>query len=159
VRCSNGWPEARPVRPAVRSSYLCADLDAQKGGLVLNIEAIELGDGSVDTFLCNHVLEHVDDFRALGELRRVLAPGGRAILTVPVVMTWAETYETPAATDPGLRRLHYGQHDHIRRYGRDFPDRVAAAGFRVDTHAASPADCVRHGLAPASIIFVATRHP
>lgn len=50
-------------------------------------------DGEFDTVLCNQVLEHVfnpDQF--LGEVQRVLAPGGRLLLTVPFV--WDE-HEQP----------------------------------------------------------------
>jgi SAM-dependent methyltransferase len=51
------------------------------------------GDASFDAVLCNQVLEHVfnpDEF--LGEIRRVLRPGGRLLLTVPFV--WDE-HEQP----------------------------------------------------------------
>ena len=42
-------------------------------------------DGSFDFFICSHVLEHVaDDGRALNELYRILAPGGRGIVMTPV---------------------------------------------------------------------------
>lgn len=50
-------------------------------------------DASFDAVLCNQVLEHVfnpDDF--VGEIRRVLRPGGRLLLTVPFV--WDE-HEQP----------------------------------------------------------------
>lgn len=50
-------------------------------------------DRSFDSVLCNQVLEHVfnpDEF--LAEIRRVLAPGGRLLLTVPFV--WDE-HEQP----------------------------------------------------------------
>lgn len=50
-------------------------------------------DASFDSILCNQVLEHVfnpDEF--LGEIRRVLKPGGKLLLTVPFV--WDE-HEQP----------------------------------------------------------------
>jgi SAM-dependent methyltransferase len=50
-------------------------------------------DGAFDAVLCNQVLEHVfnpDQF--LGEIRRVMIPGGRLLLTVPFV--WDE-HEQP----------------------------------------------------------------
>jgi hypothetical protein len=50
----------------------------------LDIQALDLGDDSFDVILCNHVLEHVaDDVAAVGELARVVRPGGTAILTIP----------------------------------------------------------------------------
>jgi SAM-dependent methyltransferase len=50
-------------------------------------------DGRFDAVLCNQVLEHVFDPDAfVAEIRRVLAPGGRLLLTVPFV--WDE-HEQP----------------------------------------------------------------
>lgn len=50
-------------------------------------------DGSFDAILCNQVLEHVfNPNEFLDEIRRVLAPGGRMLLTVPFV--WDE-HEQP----------------------------------------------------------------
>jgi SAM-dependent methyltransferase len=46
--------------------------------------AIPLGHGEVDLVWCSEVLEHVPDTGALlNEARRVLAPGGRLLATVP----------------------------------------------------------------------------
>jgi 2-polyprenyl-6-hydroxyphenyl methylase/3-demethylubiquinone-9 3-methyltransferase len=45
---------------------------------------LPLEDGSVDLVWCSEVLEHVaDTAQFLTELRRVLRPGGRALLTTP----------------------------------------------------------------------------
>ena len=41
-------------------------------------------DDSFDIILCNHVLEHIPDMeKALAEIKRILKPGGKAILNVP----------------------------------------------------------------------------
>jgi SAM-dependent methyltransferase len=49
-----------------------------------SIEQIPFPDASFDLVLATDVIEHVDDdLRALGELCRVLRPGGHAIVTVP----------------------------------------------------------------------------
>ena len=48
-------------------------------------EALPFRDGSFDFLLCTEVLEHLhDDRQALAEAARVLAPGGRAVISVPV---------------------------------------------------------------------------
>lgn len=46
--------------------------------------SLPLADGSVDRVIAAEVLEHIaDDRRAIGELARVLRPGGRLAITVP----------------------------------------------------------------------------
>lgn len=53
-----------------------------------DVERLPFPDESFDKILCSHVLEHVLDDRAvLGEVRRLLAPDGRAILAVPLKYT------------------------------------------------------------------------
>ena len=47
-------------------------------------DRIPLGDGEVDCLTCIEVIEHTrSDARTIGELFRVLKPGGTAIITVP----------------------------------------------------------------------------
>jgi SAM-dependent methyltransferase len=73
------------------------------------------------------VLEHIpDDRRAMAELRRVVRPGGAALLMVPLE-EGRPTYEDPSITAPAERRRAFGQED----YGDDFGDRLREAGFAV----------------------------
>ena len=64
-------------------------------------------DSSFDSVLCNQVLEHVfNPQQFLSEIRRVLKPGGRLLLTVPFV--WDEheqPYDCARYTSFGLRHL------------------------------------------------------
>jgi ubiquinone/menaquinone biosynthesis C-methylase UbiE len=62
----------------------------------VNIEDIAFPEGSFDTILCSHVLEHVDDRKALGEMHRILRQGGLLLMMTPVVWAWDTTYENPA---------------------------------------------------------------
>lgn len=139
------------------SEYRTADISMPGCDLRLNIEAIDLPDESVDTFVASHVLEHVDDRKALTEFVRCLRPGGRAILMVPIVEGWAEGYENPLISTDAGRLLHFGQIDHVRYYGRDFRDRVRAAGFELSEFQASGEDCVRFGLSRGETVFFARK--
>jgi SAM-dependent methyltransferase len=123
----------------------------------MDLTALPLLDGVIDVILCNHVLEHIpDDRRAMAELVRVLKPGGWAVLQVPRSEA-AETFEDASITDPDQRAALFGQADHVRMYGRDYPDRLRAAGFIVEEHAFSqglPLDVVRGcGLSSEAITF------
>ncbi|HEU0222925.1 MAG TPA: methyltransferase domain-containing protein, partial [Paracoccaceae bacterium] len=91
------------LRPHL-GEYVTADLN-HPADLALDITAIALPEARFDLIMANHVLEHVDDRAALAELFRILAPGGRLIVTVPIVEGWDVTYEDPTITSPEARRL------------------------------------------------------
>ena len=62
------------------------DLSAHEGDIQIDLQAIALPDASIDILLTPHVLEHVPDTdRALAEIHRVLRPGGRMYLQVPLL--------------------------------------------------------------------------
>ena len=70
----------------------------------------------------------------MSELRRVLTPGGWAIIMVPIDHGRSATYEDRSITTPEERERAYWQSDHVRLYGRDVVDRLAVAGFVVESH-------------------------
>jgi len=118
------------LRDMLGSGYLTADLHVGDVDVVMDITDIQYDDTYFDWIYCSHVLEHVDDdHRALSEFFRVLKPGGRALLAVPITID--ATYEDPTIVLPEERLKAFGQSDHVRCYGPDFADRVAAVGFHV----------------------------
>jgi SAM-dependent methyltransferase len=118
------------LRTMLGSGYITADLHAAGVDVEMDITDIQFDDGHFDGICCSHVLEHVeDDHKALTEFFRILKPGGKALLAVPITVD--VTYEDPDIVLPEERLQAFGQRDHVRCYGPDFLDRVAAAGFRV----------------------------
>jgi SAM-dependent methyltransferase len=100
----------------------------------VDITKIQFEDKSFDLILCAHVLEHVpDDHKAIAELRRVLKPGGKAIIQVPMGIK-EDTYEDFSITEPQERIKAFGQWDHVRIYGTDFLRRLQNAGFTVEVN-------------------------
>ena len=123
----------RLFRERANVDYVGADLDSPLASDQVDIQDLPYPDASFDALMCSHVLEHVpDDRRAMRELRRILRPGGWAIVMVPLHGGMAETLEDPGVDTPEERLRVYGQADHLRLYGLDFPDRLRAAGLDVD---------------------------
>lgn len=118
------------MRDMSNLDYVTADLEAP-ADVRIDLTDISLPDESFDIVLCLHILEHIeDDHAAMSELRRILRPGGFAIVDVPLDRR-EETFE-PDTRDPHERFRQLGQHDHVRFYGRaDLRRRLEAAGFEV----------------------------
>ena len=110
--------------------YLSGDLVSKRAMVRMDICNIRYPDESFDLIFCSHVLEHVeDDRRALREFHRVLGSQGQLLLMVPIM--GEVTIEDPSITDPAERERLFGQLDHVRAYGLDFPRIVSSQGFNV----------------------------
>jgi SAM-dependent methyltransferase len=138
-------------------SYVTADLFAREVDRKENIEALTIEDRSFDVVICLHVLEHVDDRKAIDELHRVLRPGGLLIAMFPIVEGWDETFEDGSKTSPADRLLYFGQRDHARFFGRDARMRLAAPGFMVEEYTAVEPLVSRFGLARGEKVFLCRR--
>lgn len=109
----------QPYRPFLPQDvqYVAMEIVPIPGNdLIASVLALPFAGDVFDGILCTEVVEHVPEpEQALREMARVLRPGGRLYLTVP--MSWA---------------LHYVPHDYYRftRYGLQYL--LGKTGFRVD---------------------------
>lgn len=128
------WCLQRELRRQPNLNYVSGDLDSPLAMDRIDLLDLPYGAETFDVVICNHVLEHVDDDRrALREMRRILRPGGRAVIMSPIDAASSVTEEDSSIQTPEERLRVYWQRDHMRRYGGDFADRVAECGFDVET--------------------------
>lgn len=106
-----------------------------------DITALADADASFDAIGCFDVLEHVPDYRAaLREFARVLAPGGRLVITVPFLETVQDTLVRARVRPDG--RIEHLEPEEIHgdpvsggvlcfyHFGWDLLDALRDAGFR-----------------------------
>jgi SAM-dependent methyltransferase len=142
--------------------YVSADLEDPNALLEMDITDIGFEDDRFDVILCSHVLEHVtDDRKAMGELFRVLKPGGWAVLQSPVDPGLEHTYEAPEDMSSEERKMVLGRSDHVRTYGRDYVNRLREAGFIVEEDRFidefSGEETERYGLGREEVIYLCTK--
>jgi SAM-dependent methyltransferase len=107
-----------------RVDYITSDYDERwhRGKLKLNLEKLDLPDGSIDVLLTAHVLEHVPDTdAALAEIFRVLRPSGNLLLQVPLLQT--------ATAPPVEPEFHEDNSPVFWRFGLDLTQRLRSQGF------------------------------
>jgi SAM-dependent methyltransferase len=121
------WLSSRPA-----AEYVSVDLESPLADVHADLTDLPFGDDSFDLIVCSHVLEHIpEDRRAIAELHRVLQPGGTAIVQVPIHPI-ETTIEDVSVTSPAERQRVFGQWDHVRVCGRDYWERLRAAGFELE---------------------------
>jgi SAM-dependent methyltransferase len=127
LRCLHFAPEAvfRPWFATLFARYETADISGIDVDHTVDLQSLPFAPASYDVVYASHVLEHVrDDAAAIAGIRRILAPGGVAILPVPVV--GPRTVEYPAPNPHETL--------HVRAPGPDDFDRYRPHFARVDVH-------------------------
>ena len=120
----------KQIYTSTPQNYITADLESPLADMHFDVQQIPMEDSSVDIIICNHLLEHVEsDHKALWEMYRILRSGGVGIMLAPIDYTRSNTFEDDSITDPKQRAELFGQYDHRRVYGKDYLDRLCAAGF------------------------------
>lgn len=143
-------------------NYLTGDLVSPIADMHFDLHSIPLEDNRFDVVFCNHVLEHVDDaLQCMRELYRVMKPGGWGIMQVPQDLSRAETYEDPTIVTPEDREKHFWQKDHVRLFGRDYPEWLRKAGFTVVEFAKeskySPEILERYRIHEEEILYIVSK--
>jgi len=138
--------------------YITGDLESPLAQVKMDIHHIPFEAETFDVVFCNHVMEHVeDDIAACAEINRVLRKGGWGIIQSPVY-DMEKSIEDPSITDPAERERVFGQRDHVRKYGKDYADRLRKSGLQIEEDVfvtTLPGEVVKlHGLPPEEIIFV-----
>lgn len=140
--------------------YITADLESPLAKVKMDIHEMPFQDNSFDVVLCNHVLEHVEsDITALKEIQRVLRPGGYAILQVPFFSPIPEvTIEDTSVTDPREKERLFGQDDHVRKFGKDYPQRIEAGGLLAEASDFAKSlgtdRCIHFGITRDEILYI-----
>ncbi|MCU4182500.1 class I SAM-dependent methyltransferase [Bosea sp. BH3] len=141
-----------PERPFFRlwrrnPRYVAGDVKISKvANAVVDITDIQFDDGHFDYLICHHILEHVaEDAKGIDECLRVLKPGGSALFSVPLDQERAETWEPPPDM-PAAEVERICGWDHVRLYGRDFPDKLSKAGFSISEITFTQEEGERHRL-------------
>lgn len=140
-------------------NYITGDLESPIADLHFDLHDIPLKDNRFDVIFCNHVLEHVEDaMQCMKELHRVMKPGGWGIMQVPQDLSREETYEDATITSPEEREKHFWQKDHVRLFGKDYPQWLERAGFEVEefitTKEFSKEEIERYRLIPSEILYI-----
>jgi hypothetical protein len=96
------------------------------------------------------------------EIHRVLKPGGFAILQVPFFNPVPDiTFEDNTIIDRREREKIFGQDDHVRKYGRDYPSRIRKAGLiPKEDHFVNELDDdirKRFGLVRGEVVYVGSK--
>lgn len=76
--------------------YITADLNPKSGDRKEDLTKLSFSDNHFDFIYASHVLEHIkEDLSALSEIKRVLKPGGVAMIPVPIIGKNTIEYSEP----------------------------------------------------------------
>lgn len=141
-------------------NYITADIESPLAKVKMDIHQIPFPENHFDVVLCNHVLEHVqNDIKAMSEIHRVLKPGGFAILQVPFFSPVPEkTFEDNSITGAREREKAFGQDDHVRKFGKDYPQRIEKAGLKaMPENFGTTIDASKYGITANEVLYKAVK--
>lgn len=92
----------------VRSDVINVDMTAYKSvAIQASLESLPFQTGEIDGFICDNVLEHVDDpTKVVLEMERILKPGGVAYISTPFLYPFhSSPVDHTRWTEAGLKKL------------------------------------------------------
>jgi SAM-dependent methyltransferase len=105
--------------------YHTADISAPGVDFTVDLQHLPFNSQCCDFVFASHVLEHIpDDKKAISEIRRILRPGGIAILPVPIVADKTIEYPEPNPNEA----------NHVRAPGYDYFERYRQFFSKVDEY-------------------------
>ena len=106
---------SKKLEQMLPAEYIKGDLFPKNDWRKIDITKIDFEDNYFDIVICNHVIEHVQDYlKALKEISRVVKKNGIAILQTPYSELLYNNFEDRNINTNELRLLYYGQEDHVR---------------------------------------------
>jgi SAM-dependent methyltransferase len=147
----------KPFEKQHGEGYITADIESPLAKVKMDIHQTPFEENHFDVVLCNHVLEHVqNDIKAMSEIKRVLKPGGWAILQVPFFSPVPDvTFEDKSITDPREREKIFGQDDHVRMFGKDYSKRIERSGLTAEENDFAFSQPDRFGLQKNELLYIA----
>ena len=135
------------------TNYKTADL-YKPSDLKVDIECMQLLDSKIGSIIANHVMQCVDDTKALPEIYRVLKPGGLLICTVPLSQFEITSGEKNVKEKKeSIDR--YLSHDNARIYGADFSINIMKYGFKLVSRFTGDSESMyRFGITINEVVFV-----
>ena len=117
--------------------YRCSDYEVSNYDYQFDLMNIDLPNDTIDYIVISHVFEHIqDDIKALKELKRILSPGGKIYIQVPLGNN-TKILEKKLNSEQE-RLILYGQKDHLRLYTKeDLYQRLFNIGFSISIHQAN----------------------
>ena len=112
----------------VFGSYTSADLHRKNVDHKVDLRCLPFPEQTYDFVFASHVLEHIkEDALAISEIRRILKPGGIAVLPVPIVGPSTVEYPGPNPHEAG----------HVRSPGIDYYAKYAEYFGKMDLYRSS----------------------
>jgi len=150
----------KSLQESEKISYRSTDLydeDVDDKSDIQNMHIYE--ENRFDLVICSHVLEHVpDDRKALSEINRILKPGGRCLLLVPIALGNHVYDEDLSQISKAEREKRFGQDDHLRLYTKPvFESRIQEAGFELelaDTSVLGKDRFYKNGISAKSVLYI-----